>query len=125
MKPDEPPKRRFRDVTFRQALVAAICGGLVLAFIVFGVISFVRDAERVRRNTLTGFIIEKQFTPAPEQQISVGSKGLKSRHVEGEFVLKVRVDAENRVFEVPVEKQLYEARAVGDTVTFQRPPSEQ
>jgi hypothetical protein len=72
-----------------------------------------------------GVVVEKQFTAAPEQLISVGGKGLSRKEIDGEYVLKVRVEAEKRTYEVPVEKMIYETRRVGEQLGFVRPRSEQ
>jgi hypothetical protein len=37
----------------------------------------------------------------------------------------VRVEAENRTYDVPVEQPVYESKKVGDSLTFIRPRSEQ
>lgn len=119
------PRVVIPSTTARDALIAAIAGLLVLAFIVFGIVHFARLSAKAKANTLTGVIVERQFTPAPEQQITVGSKGLKSQRTEGEYLFKVRVDSEGgRIFEVPVEKALYDTKKIGDGLTFLRPPGE-
>jgi hypothetical protein len=121
----QPPRVVIPSTTARDALIAAIAGLLVLAFIVFGIVHFARLSAKAKGNTLTGVIVERQFTPAPEQQITVGRKGLKSQRTEGEYLFKVRVDTEGgRIFEVPVEKALYDTKKIGDPLTFLRPPSE-
>ena len=48
-----------------------------------------------------------------------------TKEIAGEFMFKVRVESQNRTYEVPVEQELYEMKKVGDEVTFLRPPSEQ
>lgn len=118
MKPQDP--RALPDHTARDALIASIAGLLVLGFIVYGIMTM----GRVPSSMVTGTVVEKVFTSAPEQQITFGSKGLKSKEIEGEYLLKVRVEKENRTFEVPVEKPIYESKRVGDPLTFLRPPSE-
>jgi hypothetical protein len=67
----------------------------------------------------------KTFVPAPEQQVTFGSKGVKSRQIAGEYVLEVRVKSEQRTFHVPVDRFTFEAAKIGDGQTFLRPPSEQ
>ena len=121
------PKRAvvvIPNTTFRDALIAGLGGLLVLVFLIYGIASFAVQSKKAQSNTLTGLVLEKQFTPAPEQFISVGRKGLKTREVDGEYLLKVQIPGEDRVFEVPVEKFTYQGKRVGDAVTFLRPPSE-
>jgi len=118
------PRTVVPSTTVRDAIIAAVAGLLVLAFIIYGFFHFATASSRAKAATATGTIIEKVFTPAPEEQISVGRKGLKAKAIEGEFVLKVRVEEENREFEVPVEKKVFEAKKVGDSLSFLRPPSE-
>jgi hypothetical protein len=69
-------------------------------------------------------VVEKQFTPAPEELISVGRKGLNTERIDGEYLLKVKVGEDERIYEVPVQKSTYEAKRVGDEVGFMRPASE-
>jgi hypothetical protein len=108
--------------TKRDALLATIAGLLILGFIVFGVVEMSRP---VAGNKLTGVILEKSFAPQKERQVDfTGGRIDRTREIDGEYVLKVRVEKENRVYDVPVEKALYESRKVGDSITFMRPESE-
>ncbi|MDQ3621159.1 MAG: hypothetical protein M3463_01520 [Verrucomicrobiota bacterium] len=116
------PRALVPNTTVRDALIAIACGALVLGFLVYGIFSM---ATAGKQNALTGTVVGKQFVPAPEQQISVGNKGLKAQRIEGEYLLEVRVEADNRTYQVPVRKEIYEARKVGDSQTFLRPPDEQ
>ncbi|MDB6155326.1 MAG: hypothetical protein JWL90_3779 [Chthoniobacteraceae bacterium] len=122
----KPPVERvvIPSTTKRDAFIAAVCGLLVLGFIIYGIGSMMSQSKQARSTTLTGVILEKRFTAAPEQQISVGGKGLRIKEIEGEYVLKVRAGVDDRVFEVPVQKNMYELKSVGDTLTFRKPESE-
>jgi hypothetical protein len=107
----------------RDALIAIVFGFVILVFIGYGVMHM---AAPVQGNKLTGVVIEKIFTPQKEQQISFSGRKIEgTKEIEGEFVLKVRVESQNRTYEVPVEKPLYDSKKVGDSMTFLRPPSEQ
>lgn len=119
------PRVVIPNTTVRDALIASAAGLLILVFLVYGVMHFAAESSRAKANTLTGMVTEKQFIPAPQEEISVGRKGLKTKHIDGEYLLKVRVESEKRDYEVPVEKSTYEAKGVGDSLTFTRPPSEQ
>ena len=120
-----PPAPRvvLPSTTKRDALVAIVAGLLVLLFVAYGIVQMSRP---VAGNTLTGVVVEKVFTPQKEQIIDFsGRKITGTREIDGEYVLKVRVEADKRVYEVPVEKPMYESKKEGDAVTFLRPESEQ
>ena len=118
-----PPRVVLPSTTKRDALIAIVAGLLVLAFVGYGIMQMARP---VQGNQLTGVIVGKEFTPMKERQITFSGKKLKSaRVIDGEYVLKVRVMPENRVYDVPVEKAQYEAKKEGDAMTFLRPESEQ
>jgi hypothetical protein len=107
----------------RDAIIAIVFGLIILGFIAYGIMHM---AAPVQGNKLSGVVVEKVFTPRREKQISFkGGKIEEMKEIEGEFLLKVRVDSQNRTFEVPVEKALYDSKQVGDWITFLRPPSEQ
>jgi hypothetical protein len=77
-------------------------------------------------NKLTGTVIEKVFTPQKERQVSFSGRKIEGvKEIAGEYVLKVRVEPDKRIYEVPVEQPVYDSKKVGDTLTFIRPPSEQ
>ena len=120
-----PPAPRvvIASTTKRDAFIAIIAGLLVLVFLGYGIMQMSRP---VAGNKLTGVVVGKVFTPQKEQIIDFsGRKIERTREIDGEYVLKVRVEAENRVYEVPVEKPMYEVKKEGDSMTFLRPDSEQ
>jgi hypothetical protein len=122
--PNPTPKVVVRGTKLRDSLIAGALALLVLGFIAYGIRHM---AQPVTGNKLTGVIVEKQFTPLKEQMVEFSGRALKgTKESEGEHVLKVRVDSEQgRIFEVPVEKSLYDLKKVGDPLIFMRPPSEQ
>lgn len=123
--PTPPPGRVIvKNTTFRDAVVAGIAGVLVLVFIGYGVMSFKRDSDRASSSTVVGTIVEKQFNPAPQEEISVGRKGLRTKQIDGEYLMKVRVDGVAEPYEVPVTRATYESKSVGDSLTFIRPLSD-
>lgn len=120
-----PPRVVLPSTTKRDALIAVVAGVLVLGLVIFGIMEMAKPAPP-SPNLLTGVVVGKQFTPLKERQITFSGKKLKGvREIDGEYVLKVRVPPENRVYDVPVEKPQYEAKKEGDTLTFLRPESEQ
>jgi hypothetical protein len=107
-------------------LIAVGAGVAVLGFVGYGIFVMNGWQRKASTNTLTGNIVAKHFTPAPEDQISFNRKqGLKSEHIAGEYVLEIRVSEEGRTFEVPVDANTYEAVRIGSSFTFMRPRSEQ
>jgi hypothetical protein len=122
--PGPPPKVVVRNTTLRDFLIAGVLALAVLGFLAYGIRHM---AQPVTGNKLTGVIVEKQFTPLKEQMVEFSGRAIKGvKESEGEHVLKVRVESEEgRVFDVPVEKSLYDLKKVGDPLIFMRPPSEQ
>lgn len=116
------PRTIVPNTTARDAVIGALCALLVLAFVGYGIFTM---GSKPAGNRLTGTVITRTFTPAREQQVEFGKKGIRAREIEGEHILEVKVDSENRTFQVPVDKILYESKAVGDSLTFIRPRSEQ
>lgn len=91
--------------------------GIGLAFALLAAIALATLAlDRTMKSSgaFTGTIIAKEFTPEPSQEITVGSGGLRSTRIEGEYLLKVRTPDGSRVFNVWVDRRVYEERKVGD-----------
>jgi hypothetical protein len=122
-----PPRPRIvtPDTTLRDTIFAVVCGILVLGFVIYGVMSMGAKQQPASANTLSGKVVAKKFIPGPEEEISVGSKGVRSKKTAGEYLLEIRVESAQRTYDVPVDARTYEAAKVGDTQTFLRPRSEQ
>jgi hypothetical protein len=117
------PRIIIPSTSRRDLLIAVAAGLLVLTFIGYGVM---RMAAPETGNKLTGIVVGRQFTPFKERQVSFNGRKIEGvEEIDGEYDLKVRVDAMHKTYDVPVEKSLYEAKKDGDTLTFIRPPSEQ
>ena len=97
--------------------IGAGLGLVVLVFVIFGILSM---SGGVVGKTLTGTITAKKFTPQPEEQVTIGKGGVHARHLEGEYLLEVRVGKTD--YDVEVEQKTYEAKKVGEPFTFSRPP---
>ena len=83
-------------------------------------------ASPVVGNKLTGIVVGREFTPFKERQVSFNGRKIEGvEETDGEYVLKVRVDAMHKTYDVPVEKPVYQAKKDGDSLAFIRPPSEQ
>jgi hypothetical protein len=118
------PRYVAPDTRRRDTLIAVIVGAVLLAFVVFGL--FAMSQPHVSENILVGVVVGKQFTPQKEEQVSFSGRKLQgTKQIDGEYVLKLRVEKENRVYEVPVEKSTYDLKSEGDKMEFVRPASEQ
>ena len=121
--PEKPTRVIIEDHTWRNTFIAVSVGIVVMIFLGYGVLHM---GSPVTGNKLTGVITEKVFTPQPERQISFTGRKIEGvKEIAGEYVLKVRVEAQKRTYEVPVEQYVYDSKKVGDSLTFIRPQSEQ
>jgi hypothetical protein len=109
------------SLPWKDIAIGAAVGVALLGFLLFGILSMHKTVSDRR---LVGTIIEKEFRPLAQTQITVGRGGLHRKKVSGEFILKVEVPTENRTFHVWVGEAMYHAHEVGDTFTFIRPPEE-
>ena len=104
----------------RDRLIAVACGLAVLAFVLYAIYYFSRQADAA--GGVEGTIIAKQFVPQPETQITFGKGGLSSRAIAGEYSFRVRVPQENgRVYRVTVDEAAYNSHQPGDRYYFLRP----
>lgn len=91
--------------------------GITVSVVVLGAILLATlslDRTMKSSGAFTGKIIAKEFTPAPAQEITVGTGGLQSSTIDGEYLLKVETPDKARVFNVWVDKRVYEEVKVGD-----------
>lgn len=103
----------YRDPHRTRILWTGIAIALaVLTAIVLATMSL----NRTMKNTgaFTGRIIAKEFTPEPAQEITVGQGGLQSTRIEGEYLLQVETPDGQKVFNVWVDRTVYEEMEVGD-----------
>ncbi len=124
MTPGKPPLV-VQTTSRREVVIGLAAGLLVLAGLVYLAATFVSGPSKLQANMLEGKIVEKHFTPEREQQITFGRKGLKQKQSDGEYLMKVRVGKEGRIYEVPVQRSVYLSKDVGDSLLFVKPPSEQ
>jgi|GEM_PF-2145707 len=103
-------------ISRREIIVSVVVALVVLSAIIFGV---VKMGNRFTTAKLTGVIELKTFTPRAEDQVTIGKKGVEVRHIEGEYGFEVR--AGGKVYVVPVEKEIYDAKKVGERFTFPNP----
>ena len=90
--------------------------GIAIAVVVLAAIAVATlSLDRTMRTSgaFTGKIVGKEFTPEPAQEITVGAGGLQSTRIEGEYLLKVQTPDGSRVFNVWVDRTVYERLEVG------------
>jgi len=124
MNPVPPPRVVIPSTTARDRWIALGIGVVVLAFVIAGVLTM--GGKHTSKNIVVGVVEGKQFTPQREEQVSFSGRKIEgTKVIEGEYVLKVRVEKEGRTYDVPVEKWTYDGKQKGDRLEFVRPPSEQ
>jgi hypothetical protein len=84
----------------------------VLAAIALATMSLNRTMKSA--GAFTGKIIAKEFRPEPAQEITVGQGGLQSTRVEGEYLLQVETPDGQKIYNVWVDRTVYEEVEVGD-----------
>jgi hypothetical protein len=101
----DPDRKRILLIGIAIALV-------VLVAIALATLSL--DRTMKSSGAFTGKIIAKEFTPEPAREITVGSGGLRGTDVAGEYLLKVETPDKTRIFNVWVDRTVYEGVKVGD-----------
>lgn len=92
--------------------------GILVAVAVLGLILWATlslDRVTKRGGAFTGKIIAKEFTPEPAEEITFGRGGLVAEKIDGEYMLKVQTPDGSRVFNVWVDRRVYEQHEVGDS----------
>jgi hypothetical protein len=107
-----------KGTSMRDVVVAAVIGLALLAFVGWGILRMSHDV--MPAPLLTGKILAKNFTPQPEEQMTVGKGGLDERDVDGIYTMEVKT-ADGHVCTVYAEKPIYEGHKVGDELTFLPP----
>lgn len=103
----------------RDWVVGLSVGALFLCAVVYALLNL---SGGLAGATLNGKIVDKHFTPMPEERFTVGKGGLETRRSEGEYVLECV--AQGRSYLVTVDKQTYETKKIGDPMIFARPLDE-
>ena len=115
---EKPVNKRLvvPDNSRRETIIAIVLGILLFVGIIYGIMNM---GTGVAGKTLTGKIVLKEFKPQPEEQITIGKSGVKMKSIDGEYSFEV--DVEGRVYIVWVQKEIYEAKKIGEEFTFPRP----
>jgi hypothetical protein len=107
----------------RREIVAGIVTAVILvALLIYAVM---RLGGEQSENRLLGVVESHYQTGEKETLLDVSHKGVKSKTADTGFYLKVRVDKENRTYDVMVSEEDWNKYHDGDTIHFLRPPSEQ
>ncbi len=119
------PRTIVPNTSKRDTLIAIGAGLLVLVLIIYG-ISLLNDRTALSAgNKISGVITAKHDAKQVKKEISFGRKGLSARETDPGYSFEIRVEKEGRTYTVPVNRELFESRKVGDQQSFIRPPSEQ
>jgi len=96
-------------------VLACLIGAGLLAFIIFSVAYSGHEIQSAKK---TGTIVSKEFTPAPEEQITLGKSGsIATRKVDGDYVITVDVPEAGGMKTYSVympTKESYDKLKVGD-----------
>jgi len=104
-------KRVIKPQYKQNACIALVVGSAIIGFLTFTIYSFYQEIGNLGKH---GVVVEKEFLPAPEMQITIGQGGFSSRKIEGEHILKVRIDRTGELYNVWVSKKRFEEYKVGD-----------
>jgi hypothetical protein len=110
------PRFTKKDIILVVVLAAVIIGFITLAIV---------NSTQRPKNTLVGVVKGKHSTGERETLLDVSRKGVEGKTVDTGYYLKVFVAEENRTYDVIVERELWEQKKEGDTLSFLRPPNEQ
>lgn len=103
----------------RDLIIGLIAGAIMVGFILFAIGSM---HDRTGTHGVRGIIKEKEFIERPEQRITVGRDGIHIREREGDYLLHVWVESEEKMYYVQVNRFIYESKEVGQPYYFSRPP---
>jgi hypothetical protein len=111
------PTTSRREIIFGVLIAVVILGGVLFAILHTG--------GPARGNHLRGEIIEKIATGIKERDLTFTKGRMESKTTDSGYHFKVKVKDRAEPYIVPVEKELWDARQVGESFDFLRPPSEQ
>jgi len=97
-----------------------LIGAVAVALVVFAMIVYATwsSSAGISNARKTGLIVSKQFTPAPQEEITLGKGGLNARKTSGDYVLTVEVpqlDGTKKAYDVWVGEARYNAVSVGQS----------
>lgn len=116
MNPSSKPPLVVPAISRKEIIIGIVIALAIFAAVLYGMGQM---GNRITANKLTGTIEGKDFTPAPETQLTIGKSGVKSEHLKGDFFLKVRAGGD--LYWVGVDEATYNARKEGESYTFPAP----
>jgi hypothetical protein len=120
-----PPRVVIPSTKKRDTLIAVGVGGALLALIAVGISLTGGRIGQPSANQLTGIVVAKHESGEVEKEISFNKKGMKSKETDSGYSIDVKTEPGGRIYELPVSRELWETRKIGDKQSFIRPPSEQ
>ncbi len=111
-----PNPRTIRQKQPAGLIAVAIAAGVLL----LGGIFFAtwQSGEKILDAKMRGIVVNKEFVPAPEEQITIGEGGVRAQDTAGEYILTVRVpgkDGASKDYNVWLDKTRYDATGIGDS----------
>jgi len=116
--PSSPePRRVIVPATNRRDWVI----GLVVAILVLGAVGYgiFSMGSSSAKSGITGFVIEKNFTPREERQITLGGSQVQAQDIAGIYILQVK-SRDGEVYHVGVAREDYDRVQVGDEYLIPR-----
>lgn len=108
-------ERVFKPQTSPKVIASAVLIGIFLfGFVALATWHLFSESKNAR---MAGIVVTKEFIPAPERQITVGTDGtVNAQDKDGEYILTVEVDEKGvkKPYKVWLDKTRYEAINVGD-----------
>lgn len=102
----------------RDIILGTLAAIAMVGFIIYGVLAMY---DRTENRGFQGIIVQKDFLPAAETQITVGTGGVTSRDLKGQYRLTVDVEDREGSYFVWVDENAFRQYDVGDRYFFIRP----
>ncbi len=105
----------------RDILLGTVAAIAMVGFIIYGVLAMY---DRTENQGFHGIVSQKDFLPAAETQITVGTGGVTARDLKGQYRLTVHVESRETDYFVWVDEPAFQRYEVGDRYFFIRPPDD-
>ncbi len=119
--PNKPqPKRFFSTKTQMRDVLIGVFGAVIAVASLIWIVSGLFG--RVESRGAHGVVIGKEIIPRSETEFTLGQGGFQKREIEGRYVLRVRVAAEDKVYLVYVTENVYNQTEIGSPYFLVKEP---